>query len=253
MFAALAMAATAHVAPAAELTIDRDTGRVVIRNDTASAVSIAGYSVLSSEGALNPSNWLSITENYDSNSGGDVDPNNEWFHLAANANELGEGTLGAADLEPSQTIDLGVGAWMPGASEEVGFEYVDASNDSVVQGMALFVTSTLAADFNMDGVVNGDDFLTWQANFGTVGNATKETGDANLDGDVDGDDFLIWQTEFGSSEGGAGALAAAAVPEPTTLWLAIFMGALASARRVRQPRLQGSTADPVAVRACRPL
>jgi hypothetical protein len=36
-------------------------------------------------------------------------------------------------------------------------------------------------------------------------------GDYDNDGDVDGDDFLGWQAEFGSGGGGSGA-----VPEPAS-------------------------------------
>ena len=71
-------------------------------------------------------------------------------------------------------------------------------------------------DYDFDGDVDGDDFLTWQSGFGTQTGATLEDGDADGDGDVDGDDFLAWQSNFGN---GAGA-AAAAIPEPTSLMLA---------------------------------
>jgi hypothetical protein len=75
------------------------------------------------------------------------------------------------------------------------------------------------ADFNGDGEVDGDDFLAWQANFGTMMDATKEQGDYDNDGDVDGNDFLGWQTELGSGSGSASA----AVPEPGS-WLLVAVG-----------------------------
>ncbi len=73
--------------------------------------------------------------------------------------------------------------------------------------------SGLAADFDKDGDVDGQDFLIWQANFPTLdGSATQSTGDASGDGNVDGSDFLIWQSEFGTVSpapgGGGGGLAA---------------------------------------------
>jgi hypothetical protein len=74
----------------------------------------------------------------------------------------------------------------------------------------------LAADFNEDGKVDGDDFLIWQGGFGSPGDHSM--GDANGDEVVDGDDFLIWQTEFGSANGSASA----AVPEPTSLLLLLL-------------------------------
>jgi hypothetical protein len=63
----------------------------------------------------------------------------------------------------------------------------------------------LEGDFDLDGDVDGDDFLAWQVGFGAqlptveVGLAD---GDADLDGDVDGDDFLAWQTTFNNDAGG---------------------------------------------------
>jgi hypothetical protein len=64
------------------------------------------------------------------------------------------------------------------------------------------------ADFDLDGDVDGDDFLLWQSSFGP-----SALGDADADGDTDGDDFLVWQTQFGNASGGAGT----AIPEPASL------------------------------------
>ncbi len=78
----------------------------------------------------------------------------------------------------------------------------------------------LAADFNGDGIVNGNDLLIWEASFGTPTSATYAQGDSNGDGDVDGGDFLAWQTNFGTSSGAAGT----AVPEPGSCgltWLSV--------------------------------
>ena len=75
--------------------------------------------------------------------------------------------------------------------------------------------AALPGDFDKDGVVDGSDFLAWQANFGLAEGATQAQGDADGNGTVDGSDFLIWQANFGS-EAGAGA---AAVPEPAAISL----------------------------------
>jgi hypothetical protein len=55
----------------------------------------------------------------------------------------------------------------------------------------------------------------------------KANGDADLDGDVDGEDFLAWQQQGGAAPAAA---AASSVPEPTAIALA-FCGALAALRR----------------------
>ncbi len=69
----------------------------------------------------------------------------------------------------------------------------------------------LAADFDDDGFVDGDDLATWQTNFGLAGGATKSVGDANLDGAIDGADYLLWQQQFNAA---GASLASASVPEP---------------------------------------
>ena len=76
-------------------------------------------------------------------------------------------------------------------------------------------------DFNNDGDVDGDDFLTWQQGYGMQSGAAPANGDADYDGDVDGDDFLIWQSEFSSGSG-----LASAVPEPALIALSLIVVAV---------------------------
>ena len=95
------------------------------------------------------------------------------------------------------------------------FELVDADLFALQ-----FAPQILAADFDDDGDVDGNDFLTWQAAFGTqCGIGCQAEGDADGDGDTDGNDFLIWQQEFGSVlDGQAGNT----VPEPNPVFLALL-------------------------------
>ncbi|MGB0716872.1 MAG: hypothetical protein ACPGXK_13400, partial [Phycisphaerae bacterium] len=51
--------------------------------------------------------------------------------------------------------------------------------------------SYLSGDFNLDGVVDGLDFIIWNASKFTT-NPAYCSGDANADGLVDGQDFIIW-------------------------------------------------------------
>ncbi len=55
-----------------------------------------------------------------------------------------------------------------------------------------------SADFDNDGDVDGNDFLTWQRGLGTTSAAPKH-GDADHDGDVDSLDNMIWQEQFGET------------------------------------------------------
>jgi T5SS/PEP-CTERM-associated repeat protein len=88
-------------------------------------------------------------------------------------------------------------------------------------------------DFNGDGVVNGADFAIWKANYGITAGASVLQGDADGDGDVDGADFLKWQRNFGHAApwngAGSGTGGFEPVPEPTSLALLLFGGAMAIA------------------------
>ena len=86
--------------------------------------------------------------------------------------------------------------------------YIESSN-ALNLGNPVSGELFLAADFDDDGDVDGEDFLVWQLGFGIVGDADREDGDADNDEDVDGEDFLVWQSEFGSEQDESARLAAA--------------------------------------------
>ena len=99
---------------------------------------------------------------------------------------------------------------------------LDADDIAAVQ---FLYGPSLAADFDMNSLVEPADFATWASGFGTSSAATRSDGDADGDGDVDGDDFLAWQRELGS-----GALVAPqenvqAVPEASAGALALLAAA----------------------------
>lgn len=75
-------------------------------------------------------------------------------------------------------------------------------------------------DINLDGHVDGRDFLAWQRGIGT-GHGSLTQGDLNGDGNVDGRDLQVWQNVYGA---GSSLASATAVPEPG----AIFMGLCAA-------------------------
>lgn len=94
------------------------------------------------------------------------------------------------------------------ALDLLGLGPVDGSTINGSQDLA--VASPFAADFDANLAVDSNDLGIWQAGYGMSNGATKANGDANLDGSVDGKDFLILQEELGASL----VSAATAVPEP---------------------------------------
>ena len=79
-------------------------------------------------------------------------------------------------------------------------------------------TTVIDGDFDMDGDVDGADFLEWQLGFGTI---------------YDADDLADWEANYGSPiMAGSSTAENSTVPEPTSgLLLAFGIMALTSARR----------------------
>ena len=136
--------------------------------------------------------------------------------------ELGDSFQVLTSVEPiSGTFDTET---FPALSGGLIWDLVYGTNSLLLN----IIENALAADFDKNGVVDGDDFLIWQSNLGTTSGATPNTGDANGDGAVNGDDFLIWQSEF--SSGGQGT-SAQTIPEPSSVLCLALMLLLAAVVR----------------------
>ena len=110
----------------------------------------------------------------------------------------------------------------------VNISYAGGTGNDVV----LTLTSGASADFNLDGVVDGSDFLAWQRGFGTASGATPQIGDANSDGAVDASDLSVWRDQFGVP-----ATEVAGVPEPSAVTLSIVATCWAGLSQRRRSRL----------------
>ena len=100
------------------------------------------------------------------------------------------------------------------------------ANVEVLSSMmhAEILSAVPAADFDLNGTVDGDDLAIWQTAYGQTTQA-----DANADGVTDGADYLIWQREFRSFPT---PMSAVALPEPTA---AVLILLAASAALVMRP------------------
>jgi hypothetical protein len=101
-------------------------------------------------------------------------------------------------LDQDIYIDIEFTAWGVGGGSGGSFAYERAA-----------ITSS--ADFDRDGDVDGQDFLTWQRNLGAT-SAIQSEGDADFNGTVDANDLTVWRNAYGSA-------LVVAVPEPTGLLL----------------------------------
>ena len=84
-----------------------------------------------------------------------------------------------------------------------------------------FIGIEPSADFDVDGDVDGADFLNWQRGLGAPDAASHGQGDANLNTAVGGADLAVWESQFGGSPAWQ---ALAVVPEPAA-WLLLAPGA----------------------------
>ena len=134
----------------------------------------------------------------------------------------GETRYGWVCLSFSGGLQAGL---LPGSAVVYGMAYED-TGDEILAGQR---RDWSTADFNRDGIVDGDDLAGW-----TGGMGDGDAYDANGDGDSDGNDFLLWQQQFGvSSFVTAAPPAASAVPEPTGGLLTIFGAACSVFARQR--------------------
>ena len=66
-----------------------------------------------------------------------------------------------------------------------------------------FDLNAAGADFNADGGVDGEDFLSWQRGVSDPGPIELEDGDANADGQVNDVDLQIWLDQYGQAAAAA--------------------------------------------------
>ncbi|WP_419184669.1 S8 family serine peptidase [Botrimarina mediterranea] len=111
--------------------------------------------------------------------------------------------------------------WVVQGDDDVG-----ATQDYAIAWWAYGTGPLLTADFSGDGVIDEDDYNLWASSYGS--SVTPFTGaDANGDGLVNAADYTVWRDAYSA------ASATAAVPEPTTVAMALAgLLALGSRRRV---------------------
>jgi cyclophilin family peptidyl-prolyl cis-trans isomerase len=106
------------------------------------------------------------------------------------------------------------------------------------QSATAVMLSVALADYNRNGVVDVADYVLWRNTQNT--SVSPSTGaDGNGDGLVNNLDYVIWRSNFGNRSGiaaGTGSLIAAALPEPSTFFIAVAGGMLLAAGRRRTSR-----------------
>jgi hypothetical protein len=224
------------------------TGEVRFTNPNATPFDFVFYSLSSTGGALDPSPavWKSITSTYDRPGGatpgnGYIDPLHDWLVLKATSNFLEEGVIlnPGGQLAPFRSVSLGQ-IWNPDAPVPAVLADVRHPNTTAANIIHDF---SIAGDYNFDDEVSMSDFFIWKQYYGQSGSVFSQLADGNLNGVVDGADYVVWRNNLGLSladlgfaSGGAelGLGQGGVVPEPGAgVLLLIAAGWMAFARRRR--------------------
>ncbi len=224
-----------------DIIADTASGEILFRNFTGTTVNLDGYQFDSLSGALLPGNLGGVTGELDMSGDMSLDADSDWFVIASTTNSIAEASLVelSGSLDHGETVSLGI-LWDFNAAQDV--------TALVSAGPSVFVVPVdfldLTGDYDTNGIVNLDDYLTFTTNFGS----TIELGaDGNGDGIVDAADFTIWRDAFEVAVSPANNVGvflepgtnlstsfASTVPEPNSLMLACF--ACIMARSNRKPK-----------------
>jgi hypothetical protein len=237
--------------PNIDVTVNRATGQIMLRNTGATPLSFVSYQLNSpTAGALDASNWRSIAENYDAGSPGpnQVDATDHWieFTPAPFIGTLGEGELpggDGAELSNSKPINLG-NAWIRNPMEDLELLLLLDDGSFFPADVVYIGDPLVVGDLNFNGDVEAGDWPLFRSGLGGI-HSTLTPAQAYVMGDLDGDgdtdivDFRQFEAMFDAANG-SGALTALinsnAVPESSTALLLISGGAALVRGRARRHR-----------------
>ena len=205
--------------PAVRLRVNTITGEASLVTDSATPITFKYYEVRSAGNQLNTTTWSSLDDQNFDPAGPGV---GEGWEEADQSNSSrvaefflqGDSNLTAADpLEIGRLFNPAIAG--VGVNGDLTFK-LDAGGSELMIGGVEYFKPTTFADFNVDGRVDGRDFLAWQRGLGKASGVTLADGDADFDGDVDATDLGLWKSAYGSATFALGASVAASnsVPEP---------------------------------------
>ena len=215
-------------------TINRDSGEVVLTNNSSFPIEVLGYTIKSPSGSLKPIDWDTIAGRFDDGGDGTIDPNNNWEVLTNTSQtfsvELSEGAPGTdgGTIAVGKVINFGA-AWAGNPVEDVTIELLLDDGMGTIKSLLAEFTGNggnrfAEGDLNSDGDVDPSDWQAFRtASAATLGGATATQ--AYLGGDFDGDfdkdifDFDHFVAAYDAANGGGAFAAMLAVPEPASIVL----------------------------------
>ncbi|MEM6330840.1 MAG: LamG-like jellyroll fold domain-containing protein, partial [Planctomycetota bacterium] len=235
------------------LTVNRDTGEIILNNSSSFDLDILGYTVRSDSGSLDPSAFDTIAGRLDGSPGGDGSvASDAWTVLTDDTLEFNlefsegaPGTLGGT-VAVGSSISFGAGAWIGSPAEDISIELLLNDGEGTIRTIgAEYIgnggESYDLGDLDADGDIDTDDFALFLAGSDADTSAFFDTqaylgGDLNGDGRKDISDFVLFESVFDAANGGPGALAAAiSAPEPSALLL--LAAGLVAATGLRKNRM----------------
>jgi hypothetical protein len=193
------------------LSVNTVTGLATLKNDSLQSLSLDGYSILSSTGALNGASWTGLGGTFAN-----------WNKSPAATSALSEtNPVAPSTLTAGQSVSLGtIGNFSTQAAQNgLSMKFI-LGNESSFRLASVTFTSTVgvSGDFDGNGRVDGNDLLVWQRG---------GSPNPNSPGDL-----ATWKANFAANYSTpASSAATAAVPEPTAGFLALAGLAGATYRR----------------------
>jgi hypothetical protein len=233
-----------------KVVVDRDTGQITLENQEGDPVDLRAYSLNSSHGSIDPSQIISITDNYDANPPGDgsIDGNDHWEITSPvdSRSQFSEQTTGDAGTLPvSGSFPYSAdGGWTKSIYEDLQF-LITLGNGSTTLGVVEYVGNSgqpfQRSDLNFNGELDPGDWPLFRMNHladlsGLTAAQSYRLGDLDGDGDNDFADFRLFQADYIAANGQAAFAALLNVPEPGTAVLVVVLcaaGALICRRDIR--------------------
>jgi hypothetical protein len=208
------------------LQVNTGTGELKLLNSTASTFDVDAYTISSSAigGDLNLAGWSSLSDKvplFDAVDGPDGDSTlgngvgETWDEApGSDSTTLAERfLLGSSIFNTGREVSLGNAFQIGGDTNSLSFQYRNADTGAIVSGNIEFISTAQPGDFDVDGDVDGRDFLLWQR--------------GGSPSPLSAGDLADWRSNYG-----VGALVASvAVPEPTSAILLLACLAVVASSR----------------------
>ncbi|WP_197528240.1 LamG-like jellyroll fold domain-containing protein [Posidoniimonas polymericola] len=204
--------------PYVEIEVNRSSGLVTLKNNTAGAVNLKGYEIESLGGNLDATELDPLAGNAGFPVGSGT--GNGWESDGANGpTQIIESYFDGASTFAAGTTPLGfIYKGASAADEDIRLRF--STPGGIVSSFVTYVDNyqSLLGDFNGDGMVNAADYTVWRDNLNAPTEDLINNSGDGING-VDAQDYVVWKNNFGAQASGVSA----AVPEPSALVLGMLI------------------------------